>query len=72
ICRISAKNQQLSELEAKISQLFASDLQLQSVINELKKGTYLDALCGDLEISYKLVQGLSGKEYNGELLDIIF
>ncbi|KLL04661.1 MAG: tRNA modification GTPase MnmE [Mycoplasmataceae bacterium RV_VA103A] len=96
ICRISAKNQQLTELEAKISQLFASDLvnktspypylsqswqqakltnlirQLQTVINELKKGTYLDALCGDLEISYKLVQGLSGKEYNGELLDIIF
>ncbi|CFW92915.1 tRNA modification GTPase MnmE [endosymbiont DhMRE of Dentiscutata heterogama] len=96
ICRISAKNQQLTELEAKISQLFAGDLvnslslypylshswqqakltsliqQLQSVINELKKGTYLDALCGDLEIGYKLVQELSGKEYEGELLDIIF
>ncbi|RIB09898.1 hypothetical protein C2G38_2207581 [Gigaspora rosea] len=32
---------------------------------------YLDALCGDLEISYKFAQELSGKEYNGELLDII-
>ncbi|CAG8798811.1 15520_t:CDS:2, partial [Racocetra persica] len=60
ICRISAKNQQLAELEAKINQSFANDL---SVINELKKGTYLDALCGDLEIGYKLVQELSGKEY---------
>ncbi|CAG8798038.1 8013_t:CDS:1, partial [Cetraspora pellucida] len=55
--------------QAKLANLIR---QLQTVINELKKGTYLDALCGDLEISYKLVQGLSGKEYNGELLDIIF
>jgi len=96
ICRISAKNRQLSELETKINELFASDLinnlspypylsqswqqaklikfiqQLESVIKELKKETYLDAICGDLEVSYKLVKELSGKEYNEDLLDIIF
>lgn len=46
--------------------------QLTGAINELKKETYLDAVCSDLEISYKLTQELSGKKYNGELLDIIF
>ena len=46
--------------------------QLKTVISELEKETYLDALCGDLEISYKLVKELSGKDYNEELLDIIF
>jgi len=46
--------------------------QLEAVINELKKETYLDALCSDLETSYKLVKELSGKEYNNDLLDIIF
>jgi tRNA modification GTPase len=46
--------------------------QLKVVISELEKETYLDALCGDLEISYKLVKELSGKDYNEELLDIIF
>jgi tRNA U34 5-carboxymethylaminomethyl modifying GTPase MnmE/TrmE len=46
--------------------------QLESVIKELKKETYLDAICGDLEVSYKLVKELSGKEYNEDLLDIIF
>ncbi|CAG8499686.1 5981_t:CDS:10 [Ambispora gerdemannii] len=96
ILKISAKNKQLSELEAKISELFTSNLinnlspypylsqswqqakltkltqQLETVISELKKETYLDALCGDLEVSYKLVKELSGKEYNEDLLDIIF
>jgi tRNA modification GTPase len=96
VLKISAKKQQLSELETKINELFASDLmnnlpsypylsqswqqakltkliqQLETVINELKKETYLDALCSDLEASYKLVKQLSGKEYNEELLDIIF
>jgi tRNA modification GTPase len=96
VLKISAKKQQLSELETKISKLFASDLinnlpsypylsqswqqakltkliqRLETVINELKKETYLDALCGELEVSYKLVKELSGKEYNEELLDIIF
>ncbi|CAI2161546.1 13845_t:CDS:2 [Funneliformis geosporum] len=46
--------------------------QLETIINELKKETYLDALCSDLETSYKLVKELSGKEYNNDLLDIIF
>ena len=46
--------------------------QLETVISELKKEVYLDALCGDLEAAYKLVKELSGKEYDGELLDIIF
>ena len=32
----------------------------------------MDAVCSDLEMSYKLVKELSGKEYNNELLDIIF
>ncbi|CAJ0842022.1 10716_t:CDS:2 [Entrophospora sp. SA101] len=71
ICRISAKNQQLSELEAKIGELFAGNL-----INNLSAypylKTYLDAVCGDLEVSYKLVKEVSGKEYNDNLLDIIF
>src|SRR5205085_4749710 len=92
ICQISAKKKQLKELEAKINELFASNLinnlppypylsqswqqaklvrliqQLKTVISELEKETYLDALCGDLEISYKLVKELSGKDYNEELL----
>jgi tRNA U34 5-carboxymethylaminomethyl modifying GTPase MnmE/TrmE len=42
------------------------------VISELKKETYLDTICSDLESSYKLVKELSGKEYNDDLLDIIF
>ncbi|CAI2196038.1 8917_t:CDS:2, partial [Funneliformis geosporum] len=91
-----AKNKQLTELETKINELFASDLinnlsaypylsqswqqaklstliqQLATIIKELKKETYLDALCSDLETSYKLVKELSGKEYNNDLLDIIF
>ena len=96
ICRISAKEHQLTGLENKIEQLFASNLinnlppypylsqswqqaklvrliqQLKTVISELEKETYLDALCSDLEVSYKLVKELSGKEYNEDLLDIIF
>jgi tRNA U34 5-carboxymethylaminomethyl modifying GTPase MnmE/TrmE len=42
------------------------------VIDELKKESYLDAICNDLEVSYKLVKELSGEEYNEDLLDIIF
>ena len=96
VLKISAKKQQLSELEAKINKLFASDLvknispysylnqswqqakltnliqQLETVISELKKETYLDAICSDLEAIYKLVRELSGKEYSENLLDIIF
>jgi len=96
ILRISAKNQQIGNLEAKINELFASDVinklspypylsqswqqakltlliqQLETVISELKKEAYLDALCSDLESAYKLVKELSGKECGGELLDIIF
>jgi len=96
ILRISAKNKQLSELENKVGELFASDLidnlspypylsqswqqaklinliqQLEVVIDELKKKTYLDALCGDIENCYKLIKELSGKECNENLLDIIF
>ena len=96
ILKISAKNQQLTELETKIKELFSSDLinnlspypylsqswqqaklnnliqKLEIVISELKKETYLDAICGDLKDSYKLVKELSGKDYNEELLDIIF
>ncbi|CAG8834670.1 29598_t:CDS:2 [Gigaspora margarita] len=73
ILKISAKNQQLAELEAKINELFASDLINNiSPYPYLSQETYLDALCGDLEVSYKLVQELSGKEYNEDLLDIIF
>ena len=55
--------------QAKLSRLIQ---QLKTVISELEKETYLDALCGDLEISYKLIKELSGKDYNEELLDIIF
>lgn len=93
---ISAKNKQLTELESKISELFASNLinslpaypflsqswqqaklinliqQLGGIISELKKEVHLDAICGDLETSYKQVKELSGKEYNENLLDIIF
>ncbi|WNE40984.1 MAG: tRNA modification GTPase MnmE [Mycoplasmataceae bacterium] len=96
ICRISAKNQQLSELEEKIKNLFSSNLmlehnhypylsqswqqsklnkliiQLEIAIKELQERDYLDAICGNLEISYKLVKELGGKDYNEELLDIIF
>ncbi|CAG8453622.1 10955_t:CDS:2 [Ambispora leptoticha] len=69
VCRISAKNQQLGELEKEIKELFASDL-----INNLSPYPYLsqNVACGDLETSYKLVKELSGKEYNEDLLDIIF
>jgi tRNA modification GTPase len=42
------------------------------VIEELKKKVPLDAVGSDLEISYKLFQELSGKEYKEDLLDIIF
>ncbi|RHZ35703.1 tRNA uridine-5-carboxymethylaminomethyl(34) synthesis GTPase MnmE [endosymbiont GvMRE of Glomus versiforme] len=55
--------------QAKLTKLIQ---QLETVVSELKKETYLDALCGDLEVSYKLVKELSGKEYNEDLLDIIF
>lgn len=55
--------------QAKLTNLIQ---RLEMVINELKKETYLDAICGDLENSYKLVKELSGKEYNDDLLDIIF
>jgi tRNA modification GTPase len=96
ICRISAKNKQLGELETKIQELFATNLftnsvpypylsqswqqtkltkliqQLEVVISELKKETYLDALIINLETSYKVTQELSGKEYKEDLLDIIF
>lgn len=96
IIRISAKKQQIDELEKKVSELFASDLisnlssypylsqswqqakltqliqQLEEVISGLKKEVHLDALCGDLEIGYKVVKELSGKEYNENLLDVIF
>jgi len=96
IIKISAKKNQLGELENKISELFASDLinnltnfpylsqswqqaklnnlikKLSEIINELENKVYLDAICSDLELSYKLVKELSGKEYNRELLDIIF
>ncbi|CAH1756425.1 12384_t:CDS:2 [Entrophospora sp. SA101] len=69
VLRISAKNKQLSELETKINDLFASDL-----MKNLSSYPYLsqNALCGDLEVGYKLVKELSGKEYNEDLLDIIF
>jgi len=55
--------------QAKLANLIQK---LEVVINELKRETYLDALCSDLEISYKLVKELSGKEYDENLLDIIF
>ncbi|CAG8696349.1 7927_t:CDS:1, partial [Ambispora gerdemannii] len=42
--------------QAKLTRLIQ---QLTTVISELKKETYLDAVCGDLETSYKLVQELS-------------
>jgi tRNA U34 5-carboxymethylaminomethyl modifying GTPase MnmE/TrmE len=38
----------------------------------LKKKVPLDAVCSDLEISYKLFRKLSGKEYQEDLLDIVF
>ncbi|WNE40290.1 MAG: tRNA modification GTPase MnmE [Mycoplasmataceae bacterium] len=96
ICRISAKNQQINELENKVSELFSSNLvlnkssypylsqswqqaklvktiqYLEMTVKELQKEAFLDAICGDLEIAYKLVKELSGKDYNEELLDIIF
>jgi len=96
ILQISAKKNQLLELENKISELFVSNLinnlptfpylsqswqqaklnnlieKLTTIINELENKIYLDAICSDLELSYKLVKELSGKEYSGELLDIIF
>lgn len=96
ICRISAKNQQINELEDKVRKLFSSDLilnhssypylsqswqqaklvkiiqHLGTIIKELQEEAYLDAICGDLETVYKLVKELSGKDYNEELLDIIF
>jgi tRNA modification GTPase len=46
--------------------------QLERVVSELKKETYLDALVSILETSYKLAKELSGKEYKEDLLDIIF
>lgn len=96
ICRISAKNQQINELENKISKLFSSNLVLNNspypylsqswqqaklvkiiqyleiVVKKLQEEDFLDAICGDLEIAYKLVKELIGKDYNEELLDIIF
>jgi tRNA U34 5-carboxymethylaminomethyl modifying GTPase MnmE/TrmE len=32
----------------------------------------LDAVCGDLEAAYRLIKEISGKEYQDDLLDIIF
>ncbi|CAH1764477.1 12906_t:CDS:2 [Entrophospora sp. SA101] len=55
--------------QAKLTRLIQ---QLEGVISALKKEVYLDAVCSDLELAYKLVKELSGKEYSGELLDIIF
>ncbi|KLL02096.1 MAG: tRNA modification GTPase [Mycoplasmataceae bacterium RC_NB112A] len=96
ICRISAKKNQLTELENKIERLFATDLisnlpsypilssgwqqsklnqiirQLNSITEALKKRVPLDALGSDLEISYKLLRELSGKEYQEDLLDVVF
>jgi tRNA modification GTPase len=96
VCRISAKKQQLTELETKIEELFSSNLisdlptypilsqswqqakliqlilQLKTVVKELEKETFLDAVCSDLKISYRLVKELSGKEHNEDLLNVIF
>lgn len=96
ICRISAKEHKLTELENKIEQLFASNLisdlptypvlssgwqqakltqliqQLTSITEALKKKVPLDAICSDLEIGYKLFRELSGKEYQEDLLEIVF
>ncbi|MCE8159181.1 MAG: tRNA uridine-5-carboxymethylaminomethyl(34) synthesis GTPase MnmE [Candidatus Moeniiplasma glomeromycotorum] len=96
ICRISAKEYKLTELENKIEQLFASNLisdlptypvlssgwqqakltqliqQLTSITEALKKKVPLDAICSDLEIGYKLFRELSGKEYQEDLLEIVF
>nr|CAG8551334.1 15248_t:CDS:10 [Entrophospora candida] len=62
VLRISAKKQQITELENKINELFASDL-----ISNLSPYPYLSQ-----KANYKLVKELSGKEYNEDLLDIIF
>ena len=55
--------------QAKLTNLIQ---QLENTIDELKKETYLDAVCDDLKRSYELVKELTGKEYNEVLLDIIF
>jgi tRNA modification GTPase len=96
ICRISAKNHQINELEDKIGKSFSSNLvlnkspypylsqswqqaklvkiikYLDTTVDLLQEEAFLDAICSDLEIAYKLVKELSGKNYNEELLDIIF
>lgn len=56
--------------QAKLTNLIQK---LEDVINELKRETYLDALCDDLKKSYELVKELNGKDKESEdLLDIIF
>ena len=55
--------------QAKLARLID---QLEKITSEIKKEVYLDAICGDLETSYQLVRELSGKEYDEDLLEIIF
>jgi tRNA modification GTPase len=55
--------------KAKLERLIA---QIEGTVNNLENGKYLDAICGDLEISYRLIKELNGKENNEEILDIIF
>jgi tRNA U34 5-carboxymethylaminomethyl modifying GTPase MnmE/TrmE len=45
---------------------------LEIIVKSLEEDVFLDAICSDLEIVYKLVKELSGKDYSEELLDIIF
>lgn len=55
--------------QVKLTQLIQ---QLTQITKALKKKVPLDAVCSDLEISYKIFQELSGKEYQEDLLDIVF
>jgi tRNA modification GTPase len=45
---------------------------IDEIIQALKQEIPLDVVSGDLKIIFHLLKELSGKEYNEELLDVIF
>jgi len=56
----------------QIVKLNSLSKKIKNIMKEIKKGTYLDAICGDLEIIYNSIKELSGKNIKEEIIDIIF
>lgn len=55
--------------QAKINTLINK---INSILNELEEGIYLDAICEELENIYYLIRELSGKKYDNKIIDVIF